>query len=67
MNKNLMPPDTLAERWNVKVATLSQWRWNGKGPAYLKLGRRVMYRLQDIEHFEEKHLRAHTSGYGAPC
>lgn len=61
MHKDLMSPDTLAIRWNMSTTTLSQWRWNGRGPRYLKLGRRVMYRLQDIEKFEEQKVRCNTS------
>ena len=61
MTSELIPPVVLAERWNVTQATLSQWRWNGRGPKYLKLGRRVMYRAQDIQEFEDQQLRQDTS------
>ena len=61
MNKDLITPDVLAERWNLNPTTLSQWRWNGRGPQYLKLGRRVMYRIQDVEAFEEQQVRRDTS------
>lgn len=61
MQTNLITPETLAERWNITKTTLSQWRWNGRGPKYLKLGRRVMYRIQDVEEFEEQKVRRDTS------
>ena len=61
MNKDLITPEILAQRWNLNPTTLSQWRWNGRGPQYLKLGRRVMYRLEDIEAFEEQQVRRDTS------
>ncbi len=61
MTKDLITPGTLAERWNVTIATLSQWRWNGRGPQYLKLGRRVMYRIQDIAEFEDQKTYRDTS------
>lgn len=32
--------------------TLERWRWRDQGPAYLKVGGRVVYRLTDIEAFE---------------
>ena len=67
MSENLITPTLLAKRWNMTVTTLSQWRWNGRGPVYLKLGHRVMYRLQDIEAYEHKQLRAHTAALAAPC
>lgn len=42
----------LAKRWNISFRTLERWRWEGVGPAYLKIGGRVVYRLEDIEEFE---------------
>lgn len=42
----------LANRWNISPRTLERWRWTGEGPAYVKIGGRVVYRLEDIEAFE---------------
>jgi predicted site-specific integrase-resolvase len=42
----------LAKRWGISYRTLERWRWEGIGPAYLKIGGRVVYRLEDIEEFE---------------
>jgi hypothetical protein len=42
----------LARRWQISPRTLERWRWLGQGPAFLKLGRRVAYRLDDVEAFE---------------
>jgi hypothetical protein len=50
----------LADRWSISPRTLEQWRWQGKGPKYLKIGGRVVYRLHDVEHFEAQHLHANT-------
>ena len=50
----------LADRWLVSPRTLEQWRWQGRGPRYLKIGGRVVYREQDIEAFEAAHLHANT-------
>ena len=52
----------LADRWLVSPRTLEQWRWQGKGPRYLKIGGRVVYRQQDIEEFEAANLHANTVG-----
>lgn len=49
-------PQQLAERWRVNVTTLDRWRSEGKGPPYLKLQGRVLYRLADIEGYEASHL-----------
>jgi hypothetical protein len=49
----------LARRWSMSPRTLERWRWQRTGPAYLRLRGRVVYRLQDIEAFEE--LARHSS------
>ena len=51
----------LAERWNISHRTLERWRWTGEGPRYLKIGGRVVYRLEDIEAYEASQLRGSTS------
>ena len=51
----------LADRWNISHRTLERWRWIGQGPTYLKIGGRVVYRLEDIERYEAEHLRGETT------
>lgn len=50
----------LARRWKISPRTLERWRWTGEGPLFIKLGGRVVYRLEDIEAFEAEHLRTCT-------
>jgi hypothetical protein len=47
----------VARRWCLSARTLERWRWLGQGPAYLKLGGRIAYRLEDIEAFEAAQTR----------
>ena len=47
----------LARRWNISSRTLENWRWLGRGPAYLKVGGRVLYRIEDVETFEAANLQ----------
>ena len=42
----------LARRWQISPRTLERWRWTGEGPAFLKIGGRVVYRLEDVEAYE---------------
>ena len=51
----------LADRWNISHRTLERWRWTGEGPQFVKLGGRVVYRLEDVEAFERDQVRASTS------
>ena len=48
----------LARRWNLSDRTLERWRWLKQGPAYIKLGGHVVYRLEDIEAYEQLQIRA---------
>ncbi len=51
----------LADRWNISPRTLERWRWIGEGLTYLKIGGRVVYRLEDVERYEAEHLRGETT------
>ena len=42
----------LARRWGLSHRTLERWRHDEAGPAYLKIGGRIVYRLSDIEAYE---------------
>jgi hypothetical protein len=50
----------LARRWNMSPRTLERWRWLKTGPRYLKIGGRVVYRLEDIEAYEAERMREHA-------
>ena len=51
----------LARRWKISERTLERWRWQGNGPRYLKIGGRVIYRIEDVEAFEQVQLKSSTS------
>ena len=51
----------LAARWNISHRTLERWRWLGQGPQYLKIGGRVVYRLDDVETYEAQQVRTSTA------
>ena len=58
-------PEDLSARWHIATRTLDNWRWRGEGPRYLKIGGRVVYRLEDIEAYETEQLRLVEPGPGA--
>jgi hypothetical protein len=49
----------LHDRWHgkIKMSTLIQWRYLKRGPAYRKLGSKVVYRLEDVLRFEHGDAR----------
>jgi len=49
------------------MRTLERWRWLGRGPKYLKIGGRVVYRLEDIESYEAEQMRSSTSEISIPA
>jgi hypothetical protein len=51
----------LARRWNLSHRTLERWRSRGDGPHFLKLNGRCLYRIEDVEAFEQARLKASTS------
>ena len=50
----------LAARWKISPRTLERWRWTGEGPAFIKIGGRVVYRLEDVEAYEVEILAGTT-------
>lgn len=49
---------------NISPKTLQNWRWQGRGPRFLKVGGKVFYRQSDLERFLERCERASTSDAG---
>jgi hypothetical protein len=47
----------LARRWRISQRTLERWRWLKQGPAYLRIGGRVVYRIEDIQAYEATRVR----------
>ena len=56
-----LTPSEAAARLRTTIGTLSNWRVRGEGPRYIKLGRKVLYPLAEIEAFEQRHLRDNTA------
>ena len=55
----------LAARWSISARTLERWRWTGEGPAFLKIGGRVVYRLEDVLAYEQARQRRSPADRGA--
>ena len=52
-NRELLTEKMLVDRWVSSVARLQRLRTVGEGPQYLKIMGKVLYRLKDIEAYEE--------------
>lgn len=54
MNDTLLTPEETSDVLKVATQTLANWRSQGKGPAWVRLGaRRCRYRRSEIERFIE--------------
>jgi len=49
MQTKYLTPEEVDQEYKLPVNTLKHWRWQGIGPAYLKVGRRIKYRRNDVE------------------
>lgn len=44
--------EEVADRYRTVPSTVRYWRMNGTGPTGVKIGRRVLYDLSDLERWE---------------
>lgn len=58
--------EELAARWHCHPRTLANQRTSGSGCPYIKLGKRVLYCLKDVEDFEAARKMRATSVKAAP-
>lgn len=58
----LLEPDETATALDVRPKTLEAWRREGKGPAFVKVGRYVRYRLSSVIAFVDAQTFATTRG-----
>lgn len=59
--RDLLTQKELSERIDTKESTLAQWRYLGRGPKFVRLGRKIFYREQDIADFIEANVHQSTS------
>ncbi len=65
VNPALLREADAARRLGTSVRTLQKWRWNGKGPRFVRLSRAVRYDPADLDAFIAVGRRMSTSDPGA--
>ena len=60
-NERHLSSAELASRWGLAIKTVDRWRTEGLGPVFVRLPGRVVYRMVDIEAFEQRLSRISTS------
>ena len=63
MDDTYLTSEEVASLMHVSRRTLARWRQEGKGPAFFKVGRRFLYRKQDISDWTESEVQQWTQ----PC
>jgi hypothetical protein len=58
--EKLILPKVLAEDLHTTEGTLAQWRFHGKGPRFVKVGRNVRYRTGDVKAWLDAQTRERT-------
>jgi predicted DNA-binding transcriptional regulator AlpA len=61
----VVPACEAAKLVGLSESTLAKLRLNGNGPTYCKLGRRVVYRLPDLEEWLQSRATKDTSDANA--
>ena len=51
----------LADRWHMNNKTLCNWRSQGKGPSFIKIGGVILYPLKVIKNIEKTSLKKRKS------
>lgn len=65
MWQTLLTEGEAAEYLRLTPRALQAWRYQGRGPRFVRISRRaIRYRLDDLERFIEENLRHSTSDPG---
>ncbi|WP_425450195.1 helix-turn-helix transcriptional regulator [Virgifigura deserti] len=59
-NSDILTSTELAARWHCHKVTLCNWRVQGKGPKFIKIGKEILYRLEDVLAWERDNRRQST-------
>ena len=61
LSSQLLAESAVAEQLDCETKTLQAWRCRGGGPAFVKVGRLVRYRPEDVEQWIESRRMNSTS------
>ena len=64
--QTLLTPEQVGQRYGMATSTLAKMRLSGSGPVFVKLGRRVLYRQDDLDTWVSENRFRSTSEYDAP-
>jgi excisionase family DNA binding protein len=56
-SSSMLTPDDVAELLRVSRFTLENWRFEGSGPDWFRIGRRIRYRRSDLDAWVDSRVR----------
>lgn len=62
----LLTPVDVAEQLGLPTSTLANWRYQGQGPRYLRIGRHVCYQAVDVDDWLQAQRVRHTAPVPLP-
>lgn len=57
----LLTSKEVSRLWEISPHTLRKWRWEGKGPQFVKLGHRVLYKESAIKEYIDNNSYSSTT------
>jgi hypothetical protein len=63
--KQWLSPKEASLVYGIGFSTFAKWRLQGAGPAYTKLGSKILYNRDDIDAFLKSKRAVNTSQYDA--
>lgn len=63
--KNFLTPSELSDRWGHRISprTLANWRSQGAGPPFTKVGGAILYSVDKLAEWETRNTVTSTSQY----
>ena len=49
MEQKYLNPKEVEQIYRIKSGTLANWRNQGRGPGYVKYGRKILYSVKELE------------------
>ena len=62
--ESLLTPVDVAKELGIPTSTLANWRYQGLGPRYLRIGRHVRYHPADVDEWLRAQRSHHTPSLG---
>ena len=55
-NDKYLTPKRVSEVFDIAIGTLANWRCQGRGPEYVKLGRKILYPIDSLDRWSRSCL-----------